>query len=213
MFSGKRGLFGASLTKQPPLNPVPAAMPTAMPTAMPASVGMAMPEAKPGIGTRLLGEGWEGKVSALGGLLAGDQSSVARYHHTQKQEALAQQQAAAAQAADLRNRSLDRQDWLFEKQWERSNPQPTAPDAFERALAGANIDPTSEQGQSLFRARAESMARDPNDEFVVVPIPGRGTYAGPRSGMRDALGGAPQSPVGQLTPITGGTAGNGGGGF
>lgn len=114
----------------------------------------------------------------------------------QRQQLLAEQQRQASLA-----RETDWQDWVRKEQWKRDNPEASAPDAFERAMAGAGIDPAGAQGQQLYRQRAESMARDPNDEFVVVPIPGRGTYAGPRSGLPDAMG-VPTAPVGRLTPIS-----------
>lgn len=60
-----------------------------------------------------------------------------------------------------------------------------------------------------------------DNEFVVVPIPGRGTYAGPRSGLPAAFGQGGQS--GGARPVTqsdwdsaspmGGSGGNVGGGF
>jgi len=172
---------------------------------MPQMPGM---QRKPGLGTRLLGEGWEEKVSALGGLLRGDPNAVGNYQ--------ALQQHRADQAAALRQQSLKRdqdwQDWIRKEQYKAANP---TPDAFERTLGMAGIDPNSPEGRALARQRAESMARDPNDEFVVVPIPGRGTYAGPRSGLPMAMGqaAAPTAPVGRLTPIQESGASNGVGNF
>ncbi len=125
--------------------------------------------------------------------------------------AMAQQQQAAAQmAAQQRQRSQGLADWKWKQDYQRDNPQPQAPDTFERTLMGAGIDPNSEQGRQLYQERAASMAGG-EDEFVVVPIPGRGTYAGPKSGLPAAMG-QPAGPRGKLTPMGGGT-GNGVGGF
>lgn len=143
------------------------------------------------IGDALLGLG--GQQGVYGPMMA---------HKRMQEQAMQRQQQMAMQARQWAN-----EDWTAHKQWERDNPAPEAPDAFERALRGAGIDPASEQGRGLYQGRAESMARDPNDEFVVVPIPGLGTYAGPRSGLAEAMGGgggAPAKPVGKLTPIAGG---------
>lgn len=126
---------------------------------------------------------------------------------------MAERRASAARlAAEAAKRQNELQDYEAKKQIDQRYQ---APDTFERALAGGGIDPKSEQGRQLYLQRAESMARDPNDEFVVVPIPGRGTYAGPRSGLREAMGqGLPTAPVGRLTPLNpGGGAGNSVGGF
>jgi|GEM_PF-3326180 len=124
-------------------------------------------------------------------------------------EGMAQQQQAAAQAAaEQRKRSLDMADWQAKEEYQRANPMPSAPDAFERTLAGAGIDPNSEEGRALYRERAASMAGG-QDEFVVVPVPG-GTYAGPKSGLPAAMGqgGPPPAPVGNLRPEAGGGGGN-----
>ena len=160
---------------------------------------------KRGLGTRLFGAGWEDKAFALGGMLRGDPTGA----YMMRQEKQREQDALAQAAAEQRKRAEELADWRYKEDYKSAN---AAPDAFERALKGAGIDPASAEGQQLYRGRAEAMARDPNDEFVVVPIPGLGTYAGPRSGLQDAMGGAPQRPVGKLTPMGGG-AGNSVGGF
>lgn len=226
MFPNRTGLFGSSARpgmdviagglNRRPRNPVPnMGVASAMPQPQMQPHHLAQPEQqRPGLGTRLLGEGWENKVGTLGALMAGDQNAVSRYHQQQQAEMQAQRQAAAQQAADLRERSLDRQDFMFEQDYRRNNPAPRAPDAFDRALAGAGIDPASEQGRQMYRNRAEALARDPNDEFVVVPVPG-GTYAGPRSGLAEAMGqsGPPARPVGGLRPMGQGGPASAPGGF
>ena len=179
------------------------------------------PEAKPGLGTRLLGEGWENKMGAVGAMLMGDKNAVQRHQVLQQQQQQALEQHAAEQRARQQQYTIERQDgwedWQRREQWKLDNPTPSAPGAFEQAMAGAGIDPSSTEGQQLYRARVESMTRDPNDEFVVVPLPGGRTYAGPRSGLGGAMGGtaqsAPTTPVGRLTPIGGDAGSNASGGF
>ena len=157
--------------------------------------------------TGLFGKGGVGRAIAgtIGDFLMQRSGMAPVYAPTMMQE----RQAAAQAAAEQRKRAEELADWRYKEDYKSAN---AAPDAFERALKGAGIDPASAEGQQLYRGRAEAMARDPNDEFVVVPIPGLGTYAGPRSGLQDAMGGAPQRPVGKLTPMGGG-AGNSVGGF
>lgn len=125
-----------------------------------------------------------------------------------------QQQAAAAEAAAAqRKRAMDLADYETKKGID-ARYRVESPDSFEKALAGAGIDPASPEGQALYRGRAESMARDPNDEFVVVPIPGRGTYAGPRSGLADAMGAPQSAPQGvTFTPLDDGGPASAPGGF
>lgn len=120
------------------------------------------------------------------------------------------QKKAAERAEQQRLQSIQdsRDQYMWQRDFDLKNPKPTAPDAFEKALMGGNIDPSSPQGQELYRRRAEAMARDPDDDFVVVPIPGRGTYAGPKSGLAAAMGqSVPTAPVGKLTPIGGSAPG------
>lgn len=148
-----------------------------------------------------LGDNTSAKLMALGGLLSGDGGhGVAQFHQQRAMDG----QAAAKQAAEMRKRSLDRDDFKFEHDYKTQNPT-KAPDAFERALAGAGIDPNSEQGRAAYADRVASMARDPNDELVTVSLPGGRVYSGPRSGLGQAMGGAPPSrPVGGLRPVGGG---------
>lgn len=87
-------------------------------------------------------------------------------------------------------------------------PEVPAPDAFERTMRGLNIDPASPQGQEILNRRLESMTRDPNDEYVIVPLPDKRTYAGPRSGLPSVFGvsgqrseGVPTAPVGKTRPL------------
>lgn len=103
--------------------------------------------------------------------------------------------------AAKQQREGEMQQWLAQQDYARNNPEPRAPDAFDVALQRGGIDPNSPEGQQMYRDRAASMARDPNDQFVTVTIPGVGTYAGPQSGLPSFAGTAPERPVGRLTPL------------
>jgi hypothetical protein len=59
------------------------------------------PQRKPGLGTRLLGQGWEGKVAALGASLMGDRSAVPDYFQSREVMAFKQAEAQRARAAEL----------------------------------------------------------------------------------------------------------------
>jgi hypothetical protein len=83
-----------------------------IPTTAGGRYGDPMPQqsqGRPGLGTRLLGEGWEGKVAALGGALMGDPNALPQYMIGQEklrqnaaEMAAKQQQAAARLAAAMR---------------------------------------------------------------------------------------------------------------
>lgn len=133
-----------------------------------------------------IGDAFTGRPLAAQNLFG----SIAARREAEQQQRLAQQKRAA-----------DIEDAQRKRQFEIANP---IPDAFDKALRGAGIDPASAEGQQLFRDRAASLATDPNDQFVTVNIPGLGTYAGPKSGLANFIGGGqPARPVGKLTPIGG----------
>ena len=207
----KRGLFG------PPV----AAMPSGLPTGgmvdpsgtimgnAPSPFEMAPQEPREGLGTRLLGKGWEDKAFALGGILQGDPSAAYAMRQQQQAQVQAQQQAAAQQAADLRKRSLDLRDFKEEHDYRTANPGPTAPDAFERALLGAGISPDSPEAVALYKERAQEMARG-RDEPRMVSTP-QGTFFGTMDEIQEMLrsngagASAPARPVGGLKPMGGPT--------
>lgn len=129
----------------------------------------------------------------------------------QNRMAMQQHERMAAQ-----QREQGWEDWRRQYDYQVANPKPTQnkPDAFTQTLINAGIDPQSEQGRAMYRDRAASMSRDPNDEIVTVSLPGIGVYSGPRSGLAEVMGGArPTKPVGGLTPLGGGAGGNVSGNF
>lgn len=194
----KKGLFGKGidLVNGPPI------VAQESPQDMPVGMGFE-PKQEPGWKRALvaaLGGAVDGAAQYYGGQPLIAQDMMLRQHQ--------QQQAAQAQM----QRAQELADYRTKKGIDAEFREAPAPDTFEKALIGAGIDPSSEQARELYRRRADSMAQG-QDEFVVVPIPGRGTYAGPKSGLPGALGQGVSAPVGKLTPIGGGTAGNGGGNF
>lgn len=156
-----------------------------------------MPGRQPGLGTRLLGEGWEEKVSALGGLLRGDPNAVGNY------QALQQHRADQAQA--LRQQSLKRdqdwQDWVRKEQYKAANP---APDQLTQYMIGAGIDPNSEQARELYRQAAENRANPPEWRQGAD-----GRFYRVETAQPQVLG----STLPQGWTIQGDGAGNGAGGF
>ena len=149
----------------------------------------------------------------LGGMLAGDTSAVQRYHLVQQQERQAQQQAAAAQAAELRKRSLDREDFIFEQDYRaRNQPAP----AIEQ-----NADYIRRtRGDEAANQYLDNYGRQPQQPGV-VNIPNLGTFFGTpeeiQAQMRTVANRPTAAPTADdwnsATPMTGGAGGNASGGF
>jgi hypothetical protein len=112
---------------------------------------------KPGLGTRLLGEGWEEKVNALGGLLRGDPNAVGNYQ--------ALQQHRADQAAALRQQSLKRdqdwQDWVRKEQYKAQNPGPATPTELSRLYAERDALPPNDPRRAIYDQRIANVANPP----------------------------------------------------
>lgn len=169
---------------------------------------MAQGQRRLGLGTRLLGDGWEQRLAAFGGLLQGDTSAVSNYHAQRQQEqALAQQQQMAAQQAQ-QGRKDSFNDWRMQQDYTRANAEP------EQTALQRNYEYLQNMNPVLAQGYLENQARDPNDEWISVTIPGRGTYNGPRSGFPQFGGGAmefDELPEGYT--IRGGGGGDAPGGF
>lgn len=108
------------------------------------------------------------------------------------------------------------QDWTDfkrEHDYKTANTPAPEPDQFTRHMIAAGIDPTSDRGKALYLQHVINMG----DPTSIVPVPGRGTFVGPRSEIPRVMGLGTQEvtkPVGRLTPIQeGGGTGNGVGGF
>lgn len=107
--------------------------------------------------------------------------------------------AAMRQAEQERARAMNLADFERRQQLELQYRPPPAPTEFERALAMANIDPASPEGQALARERAQRMAQGPDPLLQGAPIRGGGTYTGPYSGYAAMMQGGGQ---GQGAPDT-----------
>lgn len=119
----RKGLFGSQGGWTPPIRAEQPDMGEMLP-----GMGMQQPEQrKPGLGTRLLGEGWEDKAFALGGLMQGDPRGA--YMLQQRQDAAAQQ--AAQMAAEQRKRSTELADWKWKQDYTNANKPPEAPNLRE----------------------------------------------------------------------------------
>lgn len=174
------GLFGGGITYDPRRQQP---QPTGATGTFDGGMGLPQPEQpRRGLGTRLLGEGWQQKVAALGGLISGDPNAVARYHATQNRA----QQIAEQRAFEQRQASVDRQndwsDWVRRQEYSRANP---APVIRENNMGDVvRIDPSTNESQIIYE--------DPYAPTVVGP-----------DGRSYPLQMTPRRPVGALTMIDG----------
>lgn len=190
----KKGLFGKPF--EVPGTPGIGDGMDQVPTGVDPAPGLGMrgeaPEQKMGLGSRLFGRGWEDKAFALGGIMRGDPSGV----YMMQQQKAQEQNALAQQAAEMRKRSLDMADWRAKEDYKRANPDSTAMQQNYEYLQGINPEV------------AESYLKRQTDPIQWITGP---------DGVPRAYGvggqAAPTAPVGKLTPITGGGAGNSVGGF
>lgn len=197
MFMGKRGLFGMKkpygTPQQPPMT---AAMPgtQGMPEMPVAGQGMSAPVQptmdeqevkKPGLGTRLLGEGWEAKAAAIGGALRdGDGGrSIAEFHRMNQMREQAAQNAQMQQQQAMAERENAYQDWIRKQEYERNNPKPVNNDTENDINLMRELLPPDQFQQYM-------MNNHINPQFFTGPDGRR--YANPTM---------PTAPVGRLTPI------------
>jgi hypothetical protein len=132
----------------------------------------------------------------LGDAMLGYAGQPGQYGPMMAQRRMLEEQRGFAVQQGKTERDGRMQDWYAQQDYARANPQAPEPTTLQRNyeyLGGIN----PEIAQDYLAAQA----RDPMDEYVSVPIPGRGTYVGPRSGMAQAMGGSgvPSGPVGNLT--------------
>ena len=105
-----KGLFGRRPAFQTPgIGDGLPGMPTTLPDMqnIPTTAGgmfgdpMGQPQQRPGLGTRLLGQGWEGKVAALGSALMGDRNAVPQFFQNREAMAFRQAEAQRARSTEL----------------------------------------------------------------------------------------------------------------
>ena len=119
----RRGVFGAQNPQSPSIDPTQGQVPRY--GDMGPGMGFGAPqEQKRGLGTRLLGEGWEGKAAALGAMLQGDQLAVPDYMANQQALQQAAAQHAEAQRAAAAAAAQEDAQWYQREQWKRDNPMP-----------------------------------------------------------------------------------------
>jgi hypothetical protein len=204
---GAKGLFGK---RQPWMTPgigdgLPnASMPQDMAAQDGANLGMASPQKR---GGGFFGQGGAGRAIAgsIGDALL-QQSGMAPIYAPQMQF---QQAMAARQAEEQRRRAAELADYRTKLgiEQEFKTPEAPKPGSFEWFQ---NADPQQRAQYGEYRDVGD------DDEFVVVPIPGRGTYAGPRSGLPSVFGQGGGQEAPDMLPsdfFKGGSGGNAGGNF
>lgn len=151
-----------------------------------------------GIGKDMNGEDFVTMLSRAAALAQGDYGGAAQIGQTMGRD-----------KRDAAQRAAEREDYRWKKQTDQEFQGPPNNDTvndYNFILQNEGPEAAKQYLQGRY------------DPVVNVPLGNGSMYIGPRSGMDAALrGGAPQGvpdrPIGKLTPITGGDAGNGVGGF
>lgn len=179
MNNRKRGLFGRNASPHMAKN----------------SMGSpAMPEQKkPGLGTRLLGEGWQDKLIALGSALQGNSQAIPQYMYNQQA-----MEAQAAQQAERQRQQMELMDYqagLGRAQFD-----------YEQANRAPDIGVFEDNAGNRFRY--DKRTGLPIDERPVFTDPTERTYFTdgamvtiPNPYVGGASSSTPSAPVGRLTPI------------
>ena len=195
----KKGLFGRrSAFQTPGIGDGLPGMPDSLPDMqeIPTTAGgmfgdpMGQPQQRPGLGTRLLGQGWEGKVAALGASLMGDHNALPQFF--QNREAMAFKTAEAQ-----RQRAAELADFERKQQIEAKYRPPKTNDTIADFEWYKNLSP---EDRALYEQMRPVYRQGADGQFYRVDT------APQRSGGLDAL------PEG-YSVRQGGTGGNVGGGF
>jgi hypothetical protein len=170
-------------------------------------VGGAQMGKKPGLGTRLLGAGWEDKAMALGGALMGNQFAIPQYLRQQGDIRQQAEQLAAAQRQQAMQMSAAQGMGLTPEQaallgpeglrqytlGKLKGPEAPPPPRFEQDNAGNvwALDPMTGKPMGDAPTFVDPTERQifQNGAMVTIPNPFAGRQA------------APLRPVGKLTPI------------
>lgn len=136
----------------------------------------------------------QGILGILGDMLSTGGGGQANYMpQLMQQRQMEQMQGYRTQQAK-QQRDGAMQDWRAQQDYARANPEPVEPTALQR-----NYEWLQSTNPAIASDYLAAQARDPNDDLVTVPIPGRGTYVGPRSGLSQAFGqGGAASPPDRL---------------
>ena len=138
------------------------------------------PQAKPGLGTRLFGKGWEDKAFALGGMLRGDPTGA----YMMRQEKQREQDALAQAAAEQRKRAEDLADFRTKEGIKAEYSRPAIEDNYDFIMRTA--------GPEAANRYVNTYGQKP-DEPRMVSIPGRGSFFGTMDEVQAWLRGGPQT--------------------
>ena len=164
-----------------------------------------MPDMAPGLGMRAE-QPKQGRGSFLPYALAAVEDTLSRQMGYAPQgvarlnaQQAAQQQAMADQAAEMRKRSLDMQDWQAKEQWKIDNAPPPNNDTINDFEWYKGLSETDKE--IYHRMKPQYMTVDNGDGTKsIIPIGANGPMMG-GSGQQQA----PSRPVGGLTPMGGPT--------
>lgn len=143
------------------------------------NTGLTPPEhPKQGLGTRLLGQGWEDKAFALGGIMQGDPRGAMMM----QQQKTMQQQSLADQAAEQRKRAAEWSDWQRKYDYERQNPKPDAGTSLQRNVEWLRGQGRDKEADDLIARSTAAIdwiqVQDPVTKAVtIVPRPLNGAPA------------------------------------
>jgi hypothetical protein len=125
-----------------------------------ATRGMVAPTPKRG---GMFGSGikWQDALGAFGDAFSGNGPVYAQGKQQRselmRREQMAQQEAQAKRQAEIEQRDYERENYLFEQNYERNNPKP-ANDQLTRYMQAGGIDPNSERGKAMYAAAATNTA-------------------------------------------------------
>lgn len=125
--------------------------------------------------------------AGLAGFLANRNPAVSQQLFSGLNDRRELAQRALAQQQQLQN---DLGLYAAKRDYDIANPLPAQPTEFERVAQAGGYVPGTPEYQSLFRRRAQNTA----DPYSVIPLEGRGTYFGPKSGVGAALGIGSKAP-------------------
>lgn len=154
--------------------------------------------------------GWADKAGGIGTALMAAQAAIDGDFGSSMQlsgsigapRRAMQAQMAAQQQAQMQ-REQEYADWVRKEQYKAANPGPVNNDT---------VADYEFYKQQLGPEAARRYLENQTDPIVNIPLPGGQVYMGPRS-KAPGSSQLPTAPVGRLTPLAGGGAGNGASNF